>query len=188
MNRRRRPVPTAAPSAAALRADLTGRLGLVWGPVTEGHADIDGLPAPLVSEFSKRSEQMEARLAELIADWTDAHDGDEPDPCTLYRLERMAVLDSRPGKEPVGDTEVLRASWCQRAAAISRGELALPVVQAQPPGTASLDREAIVASAIEQMAASSSTWLAANLAREIATLVLPVPRPLEPSWWIWSTR
>lgn len=34
--------------AAALRADLTGRLGMAWGSVTEGHAAIDGLPAPLL--------------------------------------------------------------------------------------------------------------------------------------------
>ncbi|MGH9180429.1 MAG: MobF family relaxase [Acidimicrobiales bacterium] len=75
--------------AAALRAELrTARHGV--GPVTEGHRDIEGVPAPLLKEFSKRSEQVEARLAELVADWTDAHAGAEPDARTLYRLERMA--------------------------------------------------------------------------------------------------
>lgn len=49
--------------AAALRSELTARLCVSWGPVTEGHADIVGVPATLLREFSKRSEQVEAALA-----------------------------------------------------------------------------------------------------------------------------
>lgn len=73
--------------AAALRAELTARLGVGWGPVAESHADIAGVPTSLFKEFSKRSEQAEARLAELVAEWADAHDGAEPEPRTLYRLD-----------------------------------------------------------------------------------------------------
>ncbi len=159
--------------ASALRAELTGRLGVAWGPVVEGHGDINGVPANLLKEFSKRTEQVEARMAELLADWVDGHDGAEPDPRTLYRLERMAVLDSRPGKEPIGDAEALRASWCRRAAELGVESLDLPAGQTSLPGTASVDREAIIDQALAQVAASSSTWLAADLAREIATLVPP---------------
>jgi hypothetical protein len=36
-----------------------------------------------------------------------------------------------------------------------------------------LDREAIATEALERMAAESATWLHADLAREIATLVAP---------------
>ncbi len=157
--------------ASALRTELTARLGVAWGPVSEGHRDVDGIPTSLLKEFSKRSEQVEARLAELVADWTDAHDGAEPDPRTLYRLERRAVLDSRPDKEPIGDPEALRASWCRRAADLGVEALDLPAAQAVLPGTGLLDREAIIAQALQQVAASASSWLAADLAREIATLV-----------------
>lgn len=159
--------------ASALRSELTARLGLSWGPVTEGHGDIDGVPPSLLKEFSERSEQVEARLAELVADWTDAHDGAEPDPRTLYRLERMAVLDSRPDKQPIGDAEALRASWCRRAAELGVESLDLPAGQPSLPGTGALDREAIIAQALQQVAASASSWLAADLAREITTLVPP---------------
>lgn len=110
-------------------------------------------------------------MAELLADWTDAHGGADADPRTLCRLERMAVLDSRPGKEPVGDAEALRASWRQRAAAAGCDALELRAGQARLRGTVSIDRETIIAGAIDQAAAGSSTWLAADLAREIATLV-----------------
>jgi len=141
--------------------------------VVEGHGDINGVPSSLVTEFSKRTEQVDARLAELVRDWVDAHDGSEPDPRILYRLERMAVLDSRPGKEPIGDAEALRASWCRRAAELGVESLDLPAGQGSLPGTAPVDREAIIDQALAQVAASSSTWLAADLAREIATLVPP---------------
>jgi len=157
--------------AAALRAELTTRLGLGWGPVTEGHGDIVGVPASLLTEFSKRSEQVEAALAERLAAWVDAHDGAEPDPRTIYRLERMAVLDSRPDKEPIGDAEALRAGWRHRAAEAGVDTLKLPSGQGQLLGTAVIDRYAITDDALARVAASSSTWLAADLAREIATMV-----------------
>ncbi len=146
---------------------------MAWGPVIEGHGDIEGIPASLLNEFSKRSEQVEARLSELVTDWVDSHGGAEPDPRTLYRLERMAVLDSRPGKEPIGDADALRASWCRRAAELGVESLDLPAGQASLPGTAPVDRKAIIDQALARVAASSSTWLAADLAREIATLVPP---------------
>lgn len=157
--------------AAALRSELTTRLGLSWGPITQGHGDIVGVPASLLTEFSKRSEQVEAALADRLAAWVDAHDGAEPDPRTIYRLERSAVLDSRPDKEPIGDAEALRAEWCHRAAEAGVDTLTLPSGQGQLPGTAVLDREAIIDEALGRVAASSSTWLTADLAREIATLV-----------------
>lgn len=159
--------------ASALRAELSARLGVAWGPVVEGHSDIDGVPASLLAEFSKRSEQVEARLAELVADWVDAHDGADPGPRTLSRLERRAVLDSRPAKESIGDHEALRASWRRRAAEVGADALDLPAGQASLPGPAYLDREAIVAQALARVAASSSTWMIADLAREIATLLPP---------------
>lgn len=91
--------------AAALRAELTARLGVTWGPLDQGHADIAGIPARLLGEFSKRCEQVEARLGQLVADWAEAHDGAEPDARTLAHLQRTAVLDSRPPKSPVGEID-----------------------------------------------------------------------------------
>lgn len=141
--------------------------------MVEGHGDINGVPSSLLSEFSKRTEQVDARLADLVRDRVDAHDGAEPDPRTLYRLERMAVLDSRPSKEPVGDAEAVGASWRRRGAELGVDCRDLPAGQASLPGRAIVDREPIIRQALAQVAASSSTWLAADLAREIATLVPP---------------
>ena len=78
--------------AAALRAELTARLGVSWGAVVNGHADIEGVPAELCRLFSKRAEQVDAKFAELVARWVDENDGAESDARTLARLERKAAL------------------------------------------------------------------------------------------------
>ncbi|MBW3581343.1 MAG: relaxase domain-containing protein [Actinobacteria bacterium] len=101
--------------AGALRSELSARLSVSWGPVVEGHAEIDGLPQDLLKLFSQRTEQVEAKTAELIAAWVDEHDGAEPDALTIYRLERAAVRTSRPGKDKAVEADILRAEWRERA-------------------------------------------------------------------------
>jgi conjugative relaxase-like TrwC/TraI family protein len=50
---------------AALRAGLVERLGVSFGEVTKGAAEIVGMPLTLMKEFSTRRAEIEARLAEL---------------------------------------------------------------------------------------------------------------------------
>lgn len=83
---------------AALRSELTARLGLAWGELEGGQADLVDVPEGLCEEFSKRSEQVEARLAAMLRRWVDEHDGAEPDPRTVAAMERDAVVKSRPKK------------------------------------------------------------------------------------------
>src|SRR5581483_4343025 len=157
--------------AAALRTELTARLGVSWGPVIEGHADIEGVAAGLLDLFSARSAQVHAELTRRIAKWVRTHDGAEPDARTLYRLERKAVLASRPHKGPGIDAEALRVDW--RRQALDAG-FALPSPAPKHRSLADLvpwHDEAIITAAIERVASSSSTWLQADLAREIAALV-----------------
>ncbi|HVM06544.1 MAG TPA: MobF family relaxase [Acidimicrobiales bacterium] len=157
--------------AGALRSELTARLGVGWGAVSNGHADIEGVPAEALRVFSARAAQVKQRLGELVARWVEDHDGAEPDPRTLYRLERWAAVDSRPAKHAVGDPEALRADW--RAQAATAGVAALDVVAAAPglPGLDGIDRPGIIAEALARVAAESSTWLHADLSRHIATLL-----------------
>ncbi|MGI8808231.1 MAG: MobF family relaxase, partial [Acidimicrobiales bacterium] len=157
--------------ASAVRSELTARLGVDWGPVTNGHADIDGVPAELLKVFSARAVQVKARLGELVAGWVEAHDGAEPDARTLYRLERRAALESRPAKLPVGDAEALRADWRRQAAAAGVEGITVTTTAPELPGMAVVDREAIVAEALARVTAGSSTWLHGDLSGEIATLL-----------------
>jgi conjugative relaxase-like TrwC/TraI family protein len=48
---------------AVLRGELTGRLGVGWGGVTRGVAEVDGVPAELRRAFSRRRQAIEAELA-----------------------------------------------------------------------------------------------------------------------------
>jgi RecA/RadA recombinase len=154
--------------AAALRSELSARLGVTWGQVSEGHADIDGVPVALLTLFSQRNAQVDATLARSVAAWVDDHDGAEPGPRTLYRLERDAVLASRPGKSEPIEAARLRAEWAERATQAGFAPLALPEGQRRLPGTIDRRDEAVIAEALVAVASSSSTWLGADLAREIA--------------------
>jgi hypothetical protein len=157
--------------AAALRTELTARLGVSWGPVIEGHADIEGVAPGLLELFSARSAQVHAELTRRIAAWVKTHDGAEPDARTIARLVRKAVLASRPHKGPGIDGAALRAEWRRQA---HDAGLALPSPAPKRHSLADLvpwDDKTIVAAAIERVAAGSSTWLQADLAREIAALL-----------------
>jgi len=154
--------------AAALRSELSARLGVSWGPVSEGHVDIDGVPPGMLRLFSQRNAEVDARMAEAVAAWVDDHDGAEPDSRTLYRLERNAVLDSRPDKSEPVPADELRREWMVRAQEAGFEALALPRCPVQPTQGAFLDDQAVIAHALDMVASSSSTWLRADLAREIA--------------------
>ena len=97
---------------AALRAELTRRLGVAWGPVTKhGQAELAGMPAGVLETFSKRAAQVEAaaeaKVAELEVALARPLDADE-----RGRISRLAVLDTRPAKDhaPVDD-RTLYGRW-----------------------------------------------------------------------------
>jgi conjugative relaxase-like TrwC/TraI family protein len=100
---------------AVLRGELTRRLGVTWTPVRNGQAEIIGLPPMLLRLFSKRRQQIEARLDQLGLDSPAA--------------AQAATLDTRPAKPPAPDQRPgartgqpdeqlgLQARWRQEAAA-----------------------------------------------------------------------
>ena len=167
---------------AALRAELTARLGVTWRPVVDGHADIACIADQLLAEFSRRSTQVDDKLRELITRWIGEHDGADPDPRTIARLERRAVLASRPGKQAGLDAGLLRAEWRRRAAALGFEALSVPSTARRLPGMDRVNREAVIATAIHRVSQHGATWLRADLAREIATLSPYVAPPPPASW------
>lgn len=48
-----------------LRAELTGRLGVEWGPVRNGIADVAGIPRRVIDHFSQRRRQITEHMAEI---------------------------------------------------------------------------------------------------------------------------
>jgi conjugative relaxase-like TrwC/TraI family protein len=49
---------------AQLRAEISERLGLEWGPVSKGAAELKGVPRVAVEEFSRRRHEMQRAAAE----------------------------------------------------------------------------------------------------------------------------
>ena len=102
---------------AGLRAELTRRLGVVWGPVSEhGQAELAGMPRALLARFSTRSTEVEAaagvKIAELEQALGRALEADE-----RGRVYRLAVLDTR---RPKAHEQIPTVSLYERWAAEAR--------------------------------------------------------------------
>jgi conjugative relaxase-like TrwC/TraI family protein len=157
---------------AALRAELTARLGVGWDPCVEGHADIARIGPDLRELFSKRSEQVRRLHATYIRQWVQNHDGADPSPRVIADLQRKAVKRSRPPKTDGLEADTLRAEWVSRARDAGLDLPRLPTVQ-RGRRLASFDRDHVVDQALARVSERSATWLRADVAREIATLLPP---------------
>ena len=106
---------------AALRAELHSRLGVVFGPPSaHGQAEILGVPKEVMTAWSKRTAQIAAEAAPVIADYETTLGR------SLTRNERAAVtktavLKTRQGKEPAGSVSALHDRWTTEAAALGWG-------------------------------------------------------------------
>ncbi|MBI2168934.1 MAG: relaxase domain-containing protein [Actinobacteria bacterium] len=152
---------------AALRSEMTARLGVGWGvvPPGAGQSDVFGVPEELIELFSQRRVQVEETLAELLREWVDEHEGQDPDRWVIASLTRKAVLASRPAKQHGVAAETLRGEWATRASAAGYPPLEPPQ---GPRGLPRWDPDQVIADALEALAQNSSHWLAADLAREVA--------------------
>jgi conjugative relaxase-like TrwC/TraI family protein len=101
---------------AALRAELTARLPVRFGPISEhGQAEIDGVPVELLSLWSTRTSAVMADASPTIAQ-TEADLGRALSPAERARVVKASVLATRPPKarHAGGDR---RAVWAGQAAA-----------------------------------------------------------------------
>lgn len=89
---------------AHLRAELTGRLGVQWGPVRNGIADVAGIPRRVIEHFSQRRHQITDRMAEL-----GSHGG---------HAAQVATYATRPAKDTTIPYVNLVASWTARAVSV----------------------------------------------------------------------
>ncbi|HEX6476754.1 MAG TPA: MobF family relaxase, partial [Acidimicrobiales bacterium] len=97
---------------AHLRHELRRRLGLEWGELRGGMADIKGIERSVVLSFSRRRAEIEARLAD--------------EGLSGPRAARVAQLATRSGKDLDVSFEAMVGEWRARASAsgLGRRELA----------------------------------------------------------------
>lgn len=87
---------------AQLRAELTRRLGVTWGPVRNGIADIATIPNPVLRAFSQRRAEIEAHLNEVGR--------------SSAKAAQVAAYATRKPKDHDALPEDVFAEWRQRAA------------------------------------------------------------------------
>ncbi|HET9186212.1 MAG TPA: MobF family relaxase, partial [Solirubrobacterales bacterium] len=87
---------------AVLRAGVTRRLGLEWGEVKNGYADLDLFPREEIEHFSRRRMEIVERLAELGV--------------RTARAAEVAAYQTREAKDYGFTFDNQRADWMARAA------------------------------------------------------------------------
>jgi conjugative relaxase-like TrwC/TraI family protein len=106
---------------AALRAELHSRLGVQFAaPNAHGQAEILGVPKEVMTAWSKRTAQIAAEAAPVIADY-EATLGRALTRNERAAVTKTAVLKTRDAKEPAATVSVLHERWRTEAAALGWG-------------------------------------------------------------------
>jgi conjugative relaxase-like TrwC/TraI family protein len=153
---------------AGLRAELTGRLGVRWAEPEHGIAEIADIPEEVLAEFSQRTSDIDQRLEVKLGRFR-RNLGRDPTPEERWRLEREAVIDSRPAKPHGINHGDLHAEWQDRVR-----ELGLDPVRVVRSAIgrqrtfARVDPTLMSAQALGALQLSQSSWRTAEVLRELA--------------------
>lgn len=93
---------------AALRAEMVERVGVQWLPVTNGVAEIDGVPEEVLRHFSTRREEIREHMVR--------HGG------RSAKSAQVATLETRRTKTYDVPADRLRDEWRARAAELGLGQ------------------------------------------------------------------
>lgn len=167
---------------ATLRSELTERLGVGWQSVENGIAEMAHVPDVVLEEFSTRTAGVQRRIDEKIDRFIDTLERD-PTPRERWRLEREAVIDSRPAKTHAVNAAELHAGWIAQIEALGHTPARLVHSAVDRIRGRVLDREIVTemtAQAIAVLSLKQSTWRPAELTREIAA-ALPADVHVDPA-------
>ena len=158
---------------ATLRSHLTARLGVEWEPVVNGIAEIAHVPQPVLEEFSTRTAGIQRRIDEKLDRFIDTFDRD-PTPRERWRLEREAVIDSRPTKSHDVNAASLHYDWSQRIEELGHTperlvRRATGRERGQDLDVPTVDK--MIDQAMQTLAEKQSSWRPAELTREIAAAI-----------------
>jgi conjugative relaxase-like TrwC/TraI family protein len=161
----------------AMESELTRNLGIRWGVRTQwAAAPIQGFPPHLADMFSTRTQVIDTEFEARLERFEEGM-GRAPTTREKHLLEREAVLATRPDKQAA--TLVLERSavtsfhelWASQAldAGHDPAELIAEVMgQAPPIRFDSIDHNAIITTALEEVSVGRSSWRVGELARELA--------------------
>ncbi|MFL6238832.1 MAG: MobF family relaxase [Actinomycetes bacterium] len=163
---------------AALRSELTRRLGVAWTPVSEhGQAEVAGVPTALMTAWSTRTNQIVAEAEPVIAAY-EANLGRSLTSSERTAVTKVAVIKTRPGKEHV-DVVTLRERWASEAAELGwNSDSLLAAIRREATARPPLDREAVkaridrtLADAVTAAGARRALFSRSDLAAEVASRI-----------------
>ena len=158
---------------AALRSELSTRLGVAWTPVDEnGVAEVVGVPQALIEQWSARRHELKAVGDELIAN-REVELGRTLTPNERTECFQIAAYRTRtPKLDADTPTAELRAHWRTEADAWSLGpERWLGNITNRPARPADLPAEEVVAEVIVRLEEQSATWGRAEVVEEVSRFV-----------------
>ncbi len=156
---------------SVLRAELSERFGVRFGPIVNGQAEIDGVPQALLDVFSKRAAQVDAALA-VKEDEFRSREQREPTRFEHAAMQREAAADTRRNK--TGNTVTdLRARWIDEAADVGvtatslRADIATAAYSPEPV-------QQVTTGVIEKLLAERmSTWHRLDVLRALTDELRP---------------
>ncbi|HEV2071909.1 MAG TPA: MobF family relaxase [Acidimicrobiales bacterium] len=160
---------------AALRAELSARLGLRWSEVDRhGQAEVAGVPERLCRHYSARRKRIEERAAQRMAE-SEVILGRALTPEERRRAYERATLGTRTAK--VHDDvahEGLHDRWrVEAATAEFDPDDWVGAVVARPARPQELEVEPIVAEALAELSLRASTWGRTDVVRQVVRRMPP---------------
>jgi conjugative relaxase-like TrwC/TraI family protein len=157
---------------AALRAELSARLGVEWSEVDRhGQAEIDGVPEGLRRHYSSRRQQVEVRARERIAE-VEVERGRALTPEERRQVFEKAVLATRAAKQ-VDDTadDGLHDRWRDEAARVGQpAESWVSDTVARPLSRAGREPNVVV-EVLDELVATRSTFARGDVVQQVARRV-----------------
>ena len=164
---------------SALRAGLHAELGVVWGPVVNGQAEIAGMPEELLAVFSKRTGQVEAALADKLVEFR-SRQGRDPTTWERAALTREAAVDTRAHKTGTGPDD-LSGRWRREANEVGWTTHRVLDDVRRVARDHTPDHTLSLVNVLDRLSAAGSTWYRADVLRAVCDLA-PV-RSMNPERW-----
>ena len=142
---------------SVLRAELTHRYGVAWGPIVDGQAELAAMPTELLDGFSKRARQVEHLLELKLMGFRET-EGRDPTRWERAAITREAAADSRQDKTGAPVTD-LRQVWRDEAVDLGWTGPRLNQTLASTPHRADRKRPPTVEEVLDRLSATTSTWL-----------------------------
>ncbi len=159
---------------ANLRSELTRRLSVGWRSPEHGIAEIAHFDHEVLAEFSQRTTDVQRRVEEKLDRFRRDLQRD-PTRKERWRLEREAVVDSRPSKPHSPTSAQLRQEWKKRVQTLGHDpERLVDTVLGRQRGMEGIDANRagmLVEKALDELGERQSTWRPAELVRELAAAV-----------------